>query len=113
MGALSPFDFDPDVIWYPKVQPLTVGGTPIYVFNLLGILFYTNDKDKFDKVINNLLLVGATAVSAAYLLLTFKDLLALASQGGIRSIPDLLAGEEAILSTEVGVATVNASEGGP
>jgi hypothetical protein len=47
---LSPFGVNPDVDWLKEGRGFQVDGQPVVVFNKLGILFYTTNRDDFDRL---------------------------------------------------------------
>lgn len=99
-AELGDFGFRPDVLWIPPAQPFPVYGQQVYVINLLGILFYTDDYQKVQNA--QTVLVGATSVTAAYLLLSaLKDYLGGISIETISAIP-------AFTEAEVGATALTA-----
>ena len=104
-GSLGFFGIQPDPLWVPKMQPLAVFGTPVWVINVGGILFYTDDQQKFETA-RRTIEVGA-AVTAAWALLNLMDIV------GRSLIRTAIQGTAAGLGTEVGTATMLAVEGAP
>jgi hypothetical protein len=51
---LDPIGFEPDTIWHSPFNPLMINvdgmNKPIMVFNVVGILFYTDDMDLKDEI---------------------------------------------------------------
>jgi hypothetical protein len=66
MAAFSPVGFYPDVEWEPGDGLLSVGDVDIFVFNVGGILFYT---DAVDLAEDASVLASVKVVSDAYRLL--------------------------------------------
>ena len=104
-GSLGFFGINPDPIWAPQHQPLVVFNTHVWVFNLDGILFYTDDYQKCETA-HRLFVVG-TAVSAAWILLKLADVV------GRELTKKVLGDAVADLAIEVGTASVLATEGAP
>jgi RHS repeat-associated protein len=66
MAAFSPVGFYPDIEWEPGDGLLSVDGVPVFVFNVGGILFYT---DAVDLAEDAAVLASVKVVTDAYRLL--------------------------------------------
>jgi RHS repeat-associated protein len=60
----GPSGYGPDKVWEPAVNPLVVDGTPTYIRNVGGVLFYTDVRDNFED------LAGVATIQAIKNILT-------------------------------------------
>jgi len=56
--------YTPDNVWEPAVNPIIVAGTPTYIRNVGGVLFYTDVRDNFED------LAGLVTIQAVKNILT-------------------------------------------
>jgi hypothetical protein len=111
MAAFSPVGFSPDTEWEPGEGLLSADGVGIFVFNVGGILFYT---DAVDLAEDATVLVGIKVVTDAYRLLRSARLAgtAIAETARIGRLASIATvGGQARTNTATGVATILATFG--
>jgi RHS repeat-associated protein len=104
-GNFGVVGFNPDAVWVPPAQPIMIGRLPILVFNVQGILFYT---DAFDSV-EDLAILKAYKTIPQLIRLLSRAGGKLSEPGRIRALVQLATrAVQATLSQIRGLVTISA-----